>query len=91
MTTTLSIRIDSDLKADAEELFDDIGLNMTTAITCFFKKCVDSGAIPFSLARRKRTAHEETLAAFEEAKRIAKDPSTPGCTDESKLHDFLTS
>jgi len=91
MTTTLSIRIDSDLKADAEEFFDDIGMNMTTAITCFFKKCVDSGAIPFTLSRQKRTAREETLAAFEEAKRIARDPNAPTCTDLSKLDEFLLS
>jgi len=91
MTTTLSIRMDSNLKAEAEEFFDDIGMNMTTAITCFFKKCVDSGAIPFTLSRKKRTAREETLAAFEEAKRIACDPNAPTCTDLSKLDEFLLS
>ena len=30
MTTTLSIRMDEDLKADAEEFFSDIGMNLTT-------------------------------------------------------------
>jgi len=91
MTSTLSIRMDTELKAEAEEFFDEIGMNMTTAITCFFKKCLDTGSIPFTLSRKKRTAREETLAAFEEAKRIARDPSTPCCTDESKLRDFLLS
>ncbi|MBP5510398.1 MAG: type II toxin-antitoxin system RelB/DinJ family antitoxin [Kiritimatiellae bacterium] len=49
MTTTLSIRIDEKLKAEAEEFFTDIGMNMTTAITCFFKKCLDGDEIPFKL------------------------------------------
>ena len=56
MTTTLSIRMDEDLKADAEEFFSDIGMNMTTAITCFFKKCLDVGEIPFKLGRKKPRA-----------------------------------
>ena len=59
MTTTLSIRIDEDLKGEAEEFFSDIGMNLTTAITCFFKKCIDVGEIPFKLGRKK-TPREET-------------------------------
>ena len=90
MTTTLSIRMDKDLKADAEEFFSDIGMNLTTAITCFFKKCLDAGEIPFKLGRKK-TPREETLAAFEEAKRIAHDPTTPRCSDPAKLREFLLS
>ena len=38
MTTSLTIRMDNGLKADAEEFFEDIGMTLTTAITCFFKK-----------------------------------------------------
>ena len=38
MTTTLSIRIDQDLKEEVEDLLADLGMNVTTAITCFFKK-----------------------------------------------------
>ena len=90
MTTTLSIRMDEDLKAEAEEFFSDIGMNLTTAITCFFKKCIDVGEIPFTLGRRK-TPHEITLEAFEEAKRIAHDPKTPRCSDPAKLREFLLS
>ena len=89
MTSTLSIRIDEDLKADAEEFFSDIGMNLTTAITCFFKKCIDVGEIPFKLGRTKKTPHEITLEAIEEAKRIAHDPNAPSCTDINKLDEFL--
>ena len=91
MTTTLSIRIDSDLKAEVEELFEDLGMNVTTAITTFFKKAVDIGGLPFTVRRRKLTPREETLAALEEAKRIAHDPNAPSCTDLSKLDEFLFS
>ena len=91
MTTTLSIRMDEDLKAEAEEFFSDIGMNLTTAITCFFKKCIDAGEIPFTFSRRKKTPREITLEAFEEAKRIAHDPNAPTCSDPDKLEEFLFS
>ena len=42
-----------------------------------------------SMRRRKLTPYEETLAAAEEAKRIARDPNAPSCTDLSKLNEFL--
>jgi len=90
MTTTLSIRMDEDLKAEAEEFFSDIGMNLTTAITCFFKKCIDVGEIPFTLGRKK-TPHEITLEAIEEAKRIAHDPKVPRCSNPAKLREFLLS
>ena len=91
MTTTFTMRIDGDLKANAEELFDDIGLNLTTAITSFLKKCVAVGGIPFQLVKPKKTPHEVTLEAFEEAKRIARDPNTPCCTDPDKIEEFMLS
>ena len=90
MTTTLSIRMDEDLKAEAEEFFSDIGMNMTTAITCFFKKCLDVGEIPFKLGRKK-TPREITLEAIEEAKRLERDPNAPSCKDLDKLDEFLFS
>ena len=43
MTTSLTIRMDDTLKADAEDFFEEVGMNMTTAITCFFKKCLYLG------------------------------------------------
>lgn len=91
MTTTLSIRIDRNLKEDVEELLEDLGLNLTTAITCFFKKTLDLEALPFAISRRKKSAREETLEAIEEAKRIAHDPNAPSCTDINKLDEFLFS
>lgn len=91
MTAAVTIRVDSDLKAEVEELFEEIGLNMTTAITCFFKKCVDTGAIPFTLARKKQNWHDKLLQIKREADEVANDPNAPRCTDLSKLDEFLFS
>lgn len=89
MTTSLTIRMDEDLKSEAEELFEDLGLNLTTAITCFFKKALSVGAIPFAI--RKPSKRQEMLDAMEEARRLAADPNTPSCSDPDKLEEFLFS
>ena len=46
----LNMRIDDNLKKDAEALFDELGLNMTTATTIFFKQCLRCRGIPFELS-----------------------------------------
>ena len=88
MTTSLTIRMDEGLKADAEEFFDEIGMTMTTAITCFFKTCLAAGEIPFKLGRRNRV-EARIRAAYEEAKKVAHDPNARECTDLDKLDEFL--
>lgn len=50
-TTNINIRVDSELKQSAEELFNDLGLNMSSAITIFLKSVVSYDGIPFELKR----------------------------------------
>ena len=45
----INIRIDDNLKRQAERVFDDLGLNMTTATTAFLKQVVLCRGIPFPL------------------------------------------
>ncbi len=67
-TTSITIRMDEDLKKQAEALFDDLGMNMTTAFTVFAKAAVRSQKIPFELAldpfysQTNMTRIRETLA-----------------------------
>ena len=86
--TTVAIRMDDALKAEAEELFADWGMNMTTAITCFVKKCVDTGVMPFTIGRSK-LKHAQLVKALEEAKAIARDPNAPTCDDPDKIEEFM--
>ena len=48
--TTVTIRMDENLKKQAEILFDEMGLNMTTAITMFTKAVVRQHKIPFEIS-----------------------------------------
>ena len=50
-TTNINIRVDSELKQSAEELFNDLGLNMSSAITIFLKSVVSYDGIPFEIKR----------------------------------------
>lgn len=49
-TTSITIRMDEALKKQAELLFEEMGLNMTTAFTMFTKAVVRQQRIPFDIA-----------------------------------------
>ena len=89
MSTTLTIRLDETLKAEAEDVFEDIGLNFSTAITSFLKKCVAVGGMPFELVRQSR--EERVNMYLREAEEAMNDPATPRCKDPEKLREFLFS
>lgn len=40
-TTNITVRMDEELKKQAEELFSDLGFNMTTVLTAFVKQAKD--------------------------------------------------
>jgi DNA-damage-inducible protein J len=48
--TNLNIRIDKSVKAEAEALFAELGLNMTTAINLFVRQTLRQRKIPFEIA-----------------------------------------
>ena len=48
----LNIRIDDNLKNNAEILFDDLGLNISTAVIMFIRQAVRQGSIPFEVTTR---------------------------------------
>lgn len=49
-TTNFTMRIDKELKAETEELFDNLGLSMSSAITIFLKQAVREQKIPFEIS-----------------------------------------
>ena len=54
MTTTL--RIDDDLKRDCDKVFEELGLNMTSALTVFLKQVVRTRTIPFIIGEYQTPA-----------------------------------
>ncbi len=53
----ITVRIDESLKDDAQKLFNDIGISMSSAINVFLKQCVKEGKIPFELAGKPKTSN----------------------------------
>ena len=46
-TTNLNIRTDKEIKEQAEQIFSDLGLNMTTAVNMFLRSTIRENGIPF--------------------------------------------
>ena len=44
-TTNMNIRTDVEVKAAAEQLFSELGLNLTTAVNIFLRQAIRTGAI----------------------------------------------
>ncbi|UNC93205.1 type II toxin-antitoxin system RelB/DinJ family antitoxin [Candidatus Contubernalis alkaliaceticus] len=63
-TTNLNIRVDEELKRQAEAIFSELGLNMSTAMNMFLRYSVRYGGIPFDLRIEKPNA--ETMAAIDD-------------------------
>lgn len=63
-TTNLNIRVDEGLKREAEAVFNELGLNMSTAMNIFLRYSVRYGGIPFDLRIEK--PNEESMAAIDD-------------------------
>ena len=82
-TTNVSIRMDTELKAQADELFAELGMNLSTAFNIFVRQSMREGGIPFEI--RTDRPNKETIAAMLEAENIAKDPKVKGYTDLDEM------
>ena len=71
----------ADVQADA--LFNELGMNLTTAFNIFVRQSLREGGIPFEV--KLDQPNKETIAAMLEAERIAKDPSVKGYNDLDEL------
>jgi addiction module RelB/DinJ family antitoxin len=47
--TNINIRVDSDVKAKAQDVFSALGLDMTSAINIFLRQAIRKNGIPFEL------------------------------------------
>ncbi len=79
--------MDSDVKAEADALFNELGMSLTTAINIFIRESLREGGIPFAV--KIDNPNKETIAAMLEAKKIAKDTSVKGYNDLDELFTDL--
>ena len=78
-------RVEPDLKREAEELFSELGLSATEAITLFYKQVTMHRGLPFDV----RVPNAETVKVLREARdgggpygiRWTRQPQEPSSTD----------
>ena len=86
-TTNLNIRTDKDIKLAAEKIFEELGLNMTTAVNIFLRQSIREHGIPFDL--KLDIPNETTAAAIEEGRRLAEDKTVKGYSTMDDLRAAL--
>ena len=62
----INIRVNDEVKKEAETIFKSLGLNMSVAMNLFLKKCISENGIPFDL----KLSNNETMEALEETNKI---------------------
>lgn len=71
-TTNINVRVDSALKQEAETLFSELGLNMSSAINMFLRSAINHNGIPFEV--RRPAPNAEMQAALDEYEEMKKNP-----------------
>ena len=71
-TTSMNIRMDSEVKRKAQQVFAELGLDVTTAVNLFLRQVIRTQSIPFEL--KAEIPNEETLEAIEEVRELQASP-----------------
>lgn len=67
-TTTLNVRVDKDVKKNAETVAQSLGMTLSTAVNIFLRQMINHDGLPFEVANPRFNA--ESIAAFKEAEDI---------------------
>ena len=88
-TVSIHIRINADLKKQAAELFEELGLDMSSAVNLFLHQCILYGGLPFAV--EVPHFNKQMLEAIEEAKKLASDPNAKSYNSLKELKEALES
>ena len=80
-TSNINIRIDDKLKKEAEKLFNNLGINMSSAINVFLKQSVREQKIPFEI-RKEYPNYDTDMAIAETDSTDYNDSKTYDSVDE---------
>ena len=86
-TVPTQIRIDETVKAQATSLFNDLGMDMSSAVNIFLRQCLLRGGLPFTVEVPNYS--QKTLEALAEAKRISCDEAVASYDNLADLKKAL--
>lgn len=75
----IQLRIDDKLKAEATDIFEKLGLDLSTAIRIFLTRSVEERGIPFTM--KLDTERYKAEAAVRAMREISKTAETNGIAD----------
>lgn len=68
----INVRIDPAIKTKAEKIFNKVGLNMSSAITLYLKKCINSNGIPFDVTYEPNETTKKAIKDVKNRKNLSK-------------------
>jgi addiction module RelB/DinJ family antitoxin len=88
-TTTINIRIDKKTKSAVQNIVEDLGLDISSAIMAFFKKVIQTESIPFILEKNGRMNNPRYLAELKEDVAWSKKHSKKYASAREAMSDIL--
>ena len=85
--TSMTIRMNRTVKQVAQQLFANLGMDMTTAINVFLRQAIYHNGLPFEV--RFENPNTTTMAALEEGDRMIKDPNAKRFSSVDELFEEL--
>lgn len=86
-TKTLNLRVDANLKAQAEQIFSELGLPTSTAITMFLKSVVRYGGLPLDLQLHPNRDTQQAIQEIEQGVGLSRTFHSTDELMEDLLHD----
>ena len=83
MTSNYTIRLDTELRQEAEALFADLGMSLATAFQIFLKQAIQEQGLPFPV--KKKQPNKVTLAAMKEALALAESPDAKNYSSADEM------
>ncbi|MBQ3922497.1 MAG: type II toxin-antitoxin system RelB/DinJ family antitoxin [Spirochaetales bacterium] len=82
----IKIKVDNDMKKNVSKIYENLGLDLTTAIKIFIKKSIAVGGLPFEL----RNETNDRWALYENARRYIQNHDIPEMSLE-EINDEIKS
>ena len=84
--SNVSFRIDTDLKNEANALFESLGMTLTTAFNVFLRQAVREKGMPFAVTTV--VPNKETMKALKETREIINNPNSKGYSLDDALKEL---
>ena len=86
--TNVSIRVDEDVKKDAEALFTKLGLTLSAATNVFYRQAIRKQGIPFPLFLTHDDSRITARNELKEAFKAAQEQSVINGTDNITMDEI---